>query len=461
MLPFLMVGRFKKMFHAIIRPIFLDFEDGTRFFVGSIQVLCPECGGNQIRTSGTHTRKNTRVEYFRCYNSNCHSHTIKGGRQFCMTSSKMFQEMVWMKLQHLSHNLMEDGFKYSALAEQYQISISEISTLRRVIQETIITRIHSNQLVDVPQPDQALAIDETYLQIDGKTFYVIIATGYTTHKCLGLKVSQTRNESDLREVFDEADQNVIGGIATITADALNATQAMAKNLNREITLIIHKHKAPYDKVVIRHFSYHEDIRVIGEIGVKTDVFMHRKKKEFHWREIIESIAPPAPKKIGRPLGKWKRKKKVKKKKQKRGRKGLFTVFDVGKKTYLKVDPGRLTLQIGGSVPATVFTGLHATFGLFAGMSIQNNLSEHLNSLIKALVGFSGPKQADSIENKIRITLRVWNQPTLLDEIKVGRHFHGLIFLRGLNVREFPRLAKIGWNIENIIKKDNGGYLSFV
>jgi len=456
-----MTGRKSKPFSTIIRPIYLEFESGARFLFGSIPIQCPICGSEQVRAYGTRKRKNGRIECFRCQNIACSSFKTRGGIQFCLTSSKLYRELIWMKLQNLSHNLFEDGIKYSALAEQYQISISEISSLRFCIQTFISQQISSETLVDIPQPDRAVALDETYIKIDGKTYYVILATGYTTHKCLGMKISESRYEQDIRDVFDEADRNTIGGISTITADALNATQAMAKNLGREITLIIHKHKTPYEKVVIRHFTYQDTTRVTSEVGVKTDVFKHRKKKEFFWRERSESILPPILKKRGRPIGKGKKKKKPKKPKQKRGRKGLFTVFTQGKKAYLKSDPGRFALQIGPNVPTAVSTGLHAAFELFARMSIQNNLSEHLNSLIKSLVGFCGPKQADTITSKIRITLRVWNQPNLLENIRVDRRFHGQIFLRAVNVRELARLQEIGWNINNYQKNNAGGNLSFV
>jgi len=456
-----MVGRKSKPFLTIIRPIYLEFESGERFLFGSIPIQCPICGSEQVRAYGTRKRKNGRIESFRCQNMTCSSFRNRGGIQFCLTSSKLYRELIWMKLQNLSHNLFEDGIKYSALAEQYQISISEISSLRFCIQTFISQHVSSEALVDISQPDRAIAMDETYIKIDGKTYYVILATGYTTHKCLGMKISESRYEQDMREVFDEADRNTIEGISTITADALNATQAMAKNLGREITLIIHKHKTPYDKVVIRHFTYKDKNRITTEVGVKTDVFKHRKKREFFWRERIDSILPPTPKKKGRPLGKWKKKKKPKKPKQKRGRKGLFTVFTQGKKAYLKSDPGRLVLQIGLNVPIAVSTGLHAAFELFARMSIQNNLSEHLNSLIKALVGFYGPKNADTITSKIRITLRVWNQPNLLQNIRVDRWFHGPIFLKALNVREIERLQELGWIINNYQKNNAGVNLSSV
>jgi len=88
-----------------------------------------------------------------------------------------------------------------------------------------------DSLVLMLQPDTAVAIDETFLKIEGTSIYIIIATGYTSHKTLGIKVSKSRSEDDIREVFDEVDGNTEHDIATITSDALNATQAMAKNVN--------------------------------------------------------------------------------------------------------------------------------------------------------------------------------------------------------------------------------------
>jgi hypothetical protein len=451
-----MVGRKNKIYSLSFRSVFLAINETTQIHLGEIQIQCPDCGSINVTTCGTRVRKNTRVEGFRCLNPACQTFKHKVGRQFILTSSKVFQDMITLKVQQLCADVLHDGEKYSGLAKKYQISPAEISQLRSLFQNIIADHLHGLELVEIPQPDKAIALDETFLRIEGTVFYVILATGYTSHKALGVKVSKTRSEQDIREVFDEADRNTCNGIATVTADALNATQAMVKNLGWKITLIIHKHAAPYDKVVIRHFTYSDMERITGEIGVKSDIFTHRGKREYFWREIRESLLLTEPKKIGRPLGsKTVQKKKPKRPKKKRGRKGLFTVFKVGKKAYLKVDPARSTLRIG-HVPAPIAVGLQATFDIFARMSIQNNLSENLNSVIKALFGLSGPKQPDSIIQKIRIALRVRNQPTILGKIEIKRQFHGQVFLKGLTLQDYTRLVEIGWKLKNVEKIPAGG-----
>ena len=62
-------------------------------------------------------------------------------------------------------------------------------------------------LVKIPQEDTAIAIDETFLKIHGKSYYIILAVGYSTRKVLGIRVSRTRTSEDIRVVFDEAESN--------------------------------------------------------------------------------------------------------------------------------------------------------------------------------------------------------------------------------------------------------------
>ena len=198
-----------------------------------------------------------------------------------------------------------------------------------------------------PQPDLAVAIDESFLKIEGKHIYVIIATGYASHKTLGIKVSKSRSEDDIREVFDEADGNTERDISAISSDALNATQSMAKNLNREITHIIHPHKKPFKKAIIRHYSYENNERITTTIGVKSNFFKKRGKRQFRYMEARIDLTPKITKKRGRPKGsKTKKRRKKPMTKKKRGRKGLYTVFEKGTVGYATIDPYRDKLKIG-------------------------------------------------------------------------------------------------------------------
>ena len=110
-------------------------------------------------------------------------------------------------------------------------------------------------------------MDESFLKIEDIPIYIIVATGYKTHKILSLKVSKTRKEKDLREGFDEAEQNTEKPISDVISDGWGATQTIIENLGREITHIVHKHKMPYKKVVARHYSYTKTDRITSEIGI--------------------------------------------------------------------------------------------------------------------------------------------------------------------------------------------------
>ncbi len=81
-----------------------------------------------------------------------------------------------------------------------------------------------------------------------------MATGYATHKVLGLKVSETRKWEDIRDVFLEVNKNSSKLIEIITADAWSGTLACVKNLKRPITLIMYKHKKPSENVVVKRYK---------------------------------------------------------------------------------------------------------------------------------------------------------------------------------------------------------------
>lgn len=446
-----MVGRRPKSYRPLFREILLETEQGHRFSIGQIQLLCPACGSDQVGTHGTQQVGSSRCEEIICHNPGCpflDGH--RKGKQFRLTTSLLFKQQVWSMLRGLYRELVKEGAKGKTIAHVYGISEAEVSHLRAGLAEVIEAQHGLDTLVEVPQPDTAVAIDETFLKIEGKTVYVIIATGYTTHKTLGVRVSATRKEADLDEVFREAERNVAGGvIPTASADAWAATQAMIANLRRPVTLVIHKHKPPYDRAVIRTIEYTAEERVITDIGVKVDVFARRGKREFHYMTRREPLNPPTPGPKGRPKGVKNghgKKKKQPKHKQKRGRKGLFAVFNKGTKGYLRVDPTREKMRVGEDCPKAVAAALGVAFTLYTGLAIQNNLSENINCVLQSIVRLKGPKTIESVEKLLRATLIVRNDPAILDRLTFTRRLRAPFFFRNVKVADFATLVEKGWKI---------------
>ncbi len=224
---------------------------------------------------------------------------------------------------------------------------------------------------------------------------------------------------------------------------------MAAGLRRPITLIIHKHKSPYDRAIIRSIEYTVEERVITDIGVKVDVFSRRGKREFHFMTRRESLNSPAPRPRGRPKGVRNghgKKKHRPKRKQKRGRKGLFIVFDKGTKGYMRVDPTRDKLRVGRDCPRAVAAALGIAFSLYGGLAIQNNLSENINCVLQSIVRLKGPKTIESVEKLLRATLIVRNDPTIIDRLIFLRRLRAPFFFQNVKVADFAALMEKGWKI---------------
>jgi transposase-like protein len=443
-----MTGRKFKKIVVIWRTLFATMMSGATAPLFTVKIRCPDCGSWMVGLNGSKKSGKRRVEGFICKDPEClkvrYKKGLKKARQFIITSSWEVQELIRDKLKALYDDLLKDGAKNKTIAKKYGISPSQISALKTEAERAIERVRNLDSLVEVPQPDRAIAIDETFLKIEGKKVYIIIATGYASRKVLGIKVSFSRKEEDMRDVFDEAERNTKEPIVTVISDAWGSTIAMVKNVGREINHVIHKHKKPYNKAVIKRYEYTEAERITTDIGVKTDVTKRRATREGHYMIKKEPLRSLPPKKVGRPKGskdKTKRKRKHPKTKKKRGRKGLFKVFDNGKKFYCKIDPYRKTVRVSKNLPASVSAALTELLDLFALKSIQNNVSENLNSVLQSLLRLRGPKTVESVERRIRAWAMVRNDTTVLDEIQIERNVQGSFLINNLKLADVSNLEE--------------------
>jgi hypothetical protein len=109
---------------------------------------------------------------------------------------------------------------------------------------------------------------------------------------------------------------------------------MVKNLVHNILHVIHKHKKPYNKAVIKHYEYIEPERVTTDIGVRTDVMKRRDTRQAHYMVKREALNAPSPKIIGRPKGsKTKEKGNPSQSKNKRGRRACLRYLTMARNSF--------------------------------------------------------------------------------------------------------------------------------
>ncbi|MCF2140342.1 MAG: hypothetical protein K9W44_09850 [Candidatus Lokiarchaeota archaeon] len=137
-------------------------------------------------------------------------------------------------------------------------------------------------------------------------------------------------------------------------------------------------------------------------------------------------------------------------KMKRGRKGLFTVFDRGKRGYAKIEPSRKTLKLARSVLPAVAAAFRETQDLFWKKSISNNLAENINSVIETRVHLTGPKTPEGLEQRLRAFIIAKNNPEILEITFVSHKFNTKILFNEWNNSGIKRLFQLN---ENLGKKN--------
>ncbi len=309
-----MVGRKKIQYQEIQASISMHSEFGHDIVLENIELTCPDCLQKNIRTAGTRPRKNTRVNAYICQDANCAARRALGTpRQFTLQTSGSIRALINAELESMIESMYLDGAKAKNVARFHKVSDAFMSYLRKEVDAVIDRGLHQDALIEAPTDDTAVSIDETFFKIAGENVYAIFVRGYKTRKVLGVNVSTTRAEIDMRKAFDEAQANASNRITAITADALNATRAMVRHLGYPVTLIIHPHDPPYDKAIIERIEYTPETQAITQIGVKTDIFTKPRKREYKYLQSINKLATASGRPRGHPKGTKNRPRNAKKK----------------------------------------------------------------------------------------------------------------------------------------------------
>ena len=97
------------------------------------------------------------------------------------------------------------------------------------------------------------------------------------------------------------------------------------------------------------------------------------------------------------------------------------------------------MKVSKNLPASVAATLTEVLNLFTLKSIQNNVSENLNSVLQSILRLRGPKTIKSVERRIRAWVIVRNNPEILDDIRIERTIRGTFLINNLKLIELSNL----------------------
>lgn len=415
-----MIGRPRTQYPGMRGNLTVTDDNDTPISVSEIQILCPICESDQIGPIG--------IGKVQCKNPDCpflKTHTK--GKQFRFQTSAFFKNALEDQLQRILKSLVMGETTQSHLGKQFDRSPALITYLHQKMEAIFERNDQRMKLVIKPTLENAVSLDEMFIKINGKQAFILMATCYKKKKVLAVKVTTSRDELHMRDLLIDAEANNGKPFEMLTIDAWGGSLKMAKNLLRPLLLVIHKHKRPYKKAVIWSIEYEYiettvSKRIIHKIGVNTNFFTTRHKREYYYLREEEDLTSKAQKSRGRPKGvKNGQGKKTPKSssKNKRGPKGVFSVFEKGRRGYAQVNPSQKTVKIAKGGPDTVGIVLDQIIQIFARMTIQNNLAENRNSVVEDHVCFSGPKDHKHFEIRLRTYVFYLNNPDQISKIKIS------------------------------------------
>lgn len=393
-------------------------------------VWCPKCGPNRnyLKKNGFDWNHSSHPQLFFCKRHKMH---------FYAHTSWICTQLSEIIFERIVSDLFEKRLSAKAVATRHQISPSLISQIRHHFTQTLewklqqlaqkreILQNHPN--LPVPLED-AIYWDETFFRI-GQASWALILLIDARGQPLVWKLSRTRTVRIYRELLQTI-QAQLPSIPIFIGDGWSAYQKTCLELNQECFLIEHLHSQPWQVVRLHHFQGDRNARtrIQNSIEILYDSFIQNIQLTGYAIQRKHKFKDPntLPKKRGRPLGckdKEKRhskhfpkppiskpplKKRGRKSIRKNGRAFQFhpTPFPNGWQLEWLSQPPK-SAQVTTPPLVEIELLLDLTYKVMNGRSIQSNLIESKNRLIKDIIPRRGLKNLTQLKQYLNSYLTFW------------------------------------------------------
>ncbi|MCF2138453.1 MAG: hypothetical protein K9W44_00190 [Candidatus Lokiarchaeota archaeon] len=273
---------------------------------------------------------------------------------------------------------------------------------------------------NIRRRSNSLFIDETFLNIGKKTWYLIVVVS-GNNKIMAVELVKKRTKEKILEIVKDCADRLLYPLELLVSDGFLAYVGVARELKQNLTHIRHIHKPPYGRITVEIYSYDQfhvtkttfqttnEITAIGGwfIGqVKTSKESLGKKKrgrkkgsknrpkhviEAEKKKKLENRKPR-----GRPSGKTNKKE------------WDVHVFNHDKKR------GRIK-ALGGS-SYVVAAAMNTILKQFHNMYITSNLVEKEFSALKKFIDFRGRRSIEMWQDLLLSYFIIRDEPKILDKI---------------------------------------------
>jgi len=420
-----------EQYGALIASNYVEIVEitlGNKIIHESIPIICP----NQITNDTSH----------RIVRNGHDSGNSKNSQQYlCKTCNKSFyghtsREIVSLTSQLrsiLSDRLKDGRLNTGIIAASLNISQTSAS---RILHKILQLIPESPKFKDVrlkQRNSNSLFVDETFLKIGGKTWYLIVVLS-GNQKIMDFRLVEHRNLEVLLDMIRDCASRLNYTLKLLITDGFQVYKGVAYALRRDLTHIRHIHKPPYGRIEFDIYSVAEHNVKILHVESSTDISAY---SGYFLATSKSSVKNYGTKKKGRRAGGINRSKEIIEKekaeklknKRKRGRpKGIkvkekameLHVFEHNKKD------GWVRAVCDSSKP--IANALNTVFRQFAEKSITTNLVENIFSVLKKLINFRGQRNVDGWQKLLIGYFALRDNPKLLDHVLKSVKLNPLLVL---------------------------------
>lgn len=394
-------------------PVQIGWRD--EFSTFEIKIECPEtlkgCSSKNIIKKGHDTKVKGFPQHYECKDCN---------RHFYPHTSGFFSKLESSINKRLFSVLKNGKINNKLLGEILGSSPSTVSNLLRFIVEKVANHPKTEIFWKSPVDGEVVYIDETFIKILKKTWYLIVFLSEKGN-VLAFELVKKRTKEKILELFQKAEQRLGKLIKMMVTDDFSTYKGVATELGRDIIHVRHIHKPPYGRIVVDKIEHKENeiitrhYATINDILVETNAFIVRvsesvKKKHEKGKRGRKKGGKNRSKAI---IEEEKRQKEEQKIKKKRGPKDPFKDAETHVYHYDK-DRGEFRPMYESD--EKFVECLRELLTVFGNKHITTNPVENIYSVLKKLIDFRGKRDLEYWRLLLKYYFTVRECPSILKEV---------------------------------------------
>jgi len=398
---------------VILYPAQVGWGDDISTF--EIEIECPEspngCSSENVIKRGHDTKVKGHPQHYEC--PNCRRH-------FYPYTSGFFSRLESSINERLFSVLKDGKIDNKLLCEILGSSPASISNIMRFIVEKVANHPKTEIFWKSPIDGDAIYIDETFIKIAKKMWYLIVLLSEKGN-VLAFELVKQRKKDKILELFKKAEQRLGKKVKIFITDDFSAYKGVATDLGRNIIHVRHIHQPPYGRIVVDMIEHREKEIVICHYATIFDILIDTNTFIVQISETVKKIHKKG--KQGRPQGsknrpkeiieEAKRQKEEQKDQKKRGPKDPFKDAETHVYHYDKKEGLFLPMYESDE---TFIECLQELLRVFGNKHITTNPVENIFSVLKKLIDFRGKRDLDYWHLLLTYYFTVRECPSILKEM---------------------------------------------